>query len=101
MQSQYAVPEVIQYNIQHRAALRNNSEDGLKKPMVFPAEQYFIKQKQLAMMEEKKAEEQKKVKVPVDVDMQIPTAKVEENQHMKMEQTQTMVVGNNKVTFNL
>lgn len=95
------MPEVIQYNLQNRSALRTNSEDGLKKPMVFPAEQYFIKQKQLVKMEEKKAEEQKKVKVPVDVDMQIPTARVDEPQNMKMEQTQTMVVGNNKVTFNL
>ena len=82
--------------------MRNNSEDGLKKPLVFPAEQYFEKQKALVrMMEKEQKEDKQDVKVPMDIDMQIPKTKVNEKQTMKMEQSQSMVVGNNKVTFNM
>lgn len=66
---------------------------------MFPAEQYFEKQKALVKMMEK--EQKESVKVPMDIDMQIPKAKVNEKQTMKMEQSQSMVVGNNKVTFNM
>lgn len=43
---------------------------------MFPAEQYFEKQKALVKMMEK--EQKESVKVPMDIDMQIPKAKVNE-----------------------